>query len=531
LVAASVLGLLVLLPLEATPASSGSELLPDLVADAPTNPLLGVYSYGGNSHLLLRFDGYIHNRGVGPVEIRGATPNGASMTSVSQRIYREDGSHADELSGAAEVLFEPADGHDHWHLKNAARYSLWDPNGIAEVAPSMKVGFCLGDVQRMDPWAPASAHYTLNSNGFCEQHNPTALSVSEGISAGWRDTYSRALAFQWVDVSDVQPGDYRLGAAVDPNDIVRESDEANDATTLAAAISTVPGYRALPVTLGAVPKDRSRKIKLPVSTFGAPGAPRFQIESAPQHGTLDRQVGVGFDTKTVIYTPEPGYEGSDSFSFSVRDSTSNYPVHPATAAVSLALAQLTPAVAISGAPQSLLAGTSAQLTASVSGDTPDITWSVNGMPGGSDSAGTILDSGLYVAPAQPPPGSVATIRAETDSGAYAETPITIAVPPTPQPAPTPAAINKLGKSLLARPSIARSGDMLVIGVTAARAGVIRISLFKRGSALGFCKTRAPAHQVVTCRVRLKPGTRARGARIVVSLRSGGRLLALRKRQL
>ena len=62
-----------------------------------------------------------------------------------QRVYRSDGSFFDDTSRDPQIIWEPDDGHNHWHLKNAARYSLWNSDKTAEVAPALKVGFCLID--------------------------------------------------------------------------------------------------------------------------------------------------------------------------------------------------------------------------------------------------------------------------------------------------------------------------------------------------------------------------------------------------
>ena len=98
------------------------------------------------------------------------------------------------------------------------------------MAPALKVGFCLIDSQRIETHGPSSPQYTLGGNNFCAQNQPNASSVFEGVSAGWRDMYDRTLAFQWVDVTDTQPGTYWLRADIDPEDFVRETNEVNSGT-------------------------------------------------------------------------------------------------------------------------------------------------------------------------------------------------------------------------------------------------------------------------------------------------------------
>ena len=135
-------------------AARAADLLPDLVAPVPTNPAVGVSTLAdGHDHLLVRFDGYIHNVGAGALEIFGSNPVNGVMTVSGQRIYTTAGSTRDDTSRHPQIYFENSDGHNHWHLRGAARFSLWNEAGTAEVAAGAKVGFCLEDVDRIDSFA------------------------------------------------------------------------------------------------------------------------------------------------------------------------------------------------------------------------------------------------------------------------------------------------------------------------------------------------------------------------------------------
>jgi Lysyl oxidase len=521
----------------AQPASAQvTERLPDLVADAPTNPLLATYSHpDGTTHLLLRFDGYVHNRGTGALEMRGSQPVGTEMTTVVQRVFRSDGSFLDDASLDPRIIWEPEDDHNHWHLMNAARYSLWNSDKTAEVAPAMKVGFCLIDSQRIETNGPSTRVYTTSANNFCGQNQPTRSSLVEGVSAGWRDLYDRGLAFQWVDVTDVQPGVHWLRAEIDPDDVVRESNEVN-AATFAAASSTIPGYRALPVNAGVVNASGPTTINLATQSFGSGlGARAFRIIVPPRHGKLNQASGPTFAASSVIYTPDPGWVGPDTFSYETRDSTNTFPRYPANAAVTLNVGGVSPSVALSGAPASMTAGTSARLFASVFADNPRVDWTIDGISGGSAQVGSVDGFGLYSAPAQAPPSGNVTIRATTQSGAFDEVTIAITDPPPPQPAPATAAelaaveaapapsVTGLDQGLHGVGAIV-DGRFLLVSARSGQAGVVRVWARNGDRRLGRCRLRTPAGRPLTCRIRIPRAVAALTTHVTVTLRVGGRLV-------
>lgn len=519
-------------PLANAPAAPADPVLPDLVADPVEGPYLSLYTSGGSQRLLLRFDGFLHNVGAGALEMR--RDNGSTV----QRVYKESGAiDRDDPSRSATIVFEDADGHDHWHLKDAARYSLWNAGRSAEVAPAQKVGFCLEDSDRVS--GSVLRRYSDNAVAFCKAGQPTATSVFEGISPGWRDVYGDYLTFQWVDASDVQPGAYWLKSEMDPQNVIIESDESNPGA-FAASSSVIPGYVAAAVAAGSTPAGATKAVALDAQRFGSPGARRFEIVDPPDHGSLDVAAGSSFAASSVTYTPAPGYTGPDEFRYVALDSTSGFPRNPAAAPVSLSVGGGTPAasVAIGGAPASLIAGTSAQLGATVTGAPAGVTWTVDGVGGGSAAVGNVSASGLYTAPSAVPPAGSVTIGARTASGATDQVTIRILpVPPRdPAPLPPPGSGAAAGpskavvKSPLAAPRLARLGHSLVISSRASRAGIATVRAKKRGRTLGSCRTRVAKNRSFTCRIRLRKGVSTRGIEVSVSLRVGRslKLVAVRR---
>ncbi|MEA2396545.1 MAG: hypothetical protein QOK25_101 [Thermoleophilaceae bacterium] len=502
-------------------AAAPSDVLPNLVADPPDSASLDYYSYSsppGGHDLLLRFDGYVHNAGPGALEVRGSRASTTDPMTPIQRVYRTDGSYRDDqMPSTTQLFYSNADGHQHWHLQNIARYSLWNQGKTAEVAPAQKVGFCLDDSTHVDSVGPSSAVYTdANGRNFCQWKTPSALSLWEGVSAGWRDVYYSSLSLQWVVVSDVQPGRYWLREDVDPTNVVHESNETN-APAWSASMVTIPGYVAKAITAPDAPYGQSQQITLDATTYGSPGARAFRIATPPAHGTLNVASGTSFSGPTVTYTPARGYSGPDQFTYEATDSTSPYPIHPGTATVALSVAAGPfPRVAIDNAPTVLQTGTGTQLHATVTNDLPGVTWSVDGVDGGSPTAGWISPTGFYTAPSATPPAGQVTIAARSASGAHDQRVLKIVLLPPPGPSPGTKGSGR-SKGILGSIDTALQGRMLAASVTPKRAGVVRLGARIDRHRLGSCSARTPKGRRFTCRLQVPTGLQLGRLKIVAQL--------------
>lgn len=521
-------------------ASEPTPLLPDLVADPPSNISLetstteGGLKKNAEPQLLLRFNGFIHNIGPGALDFRGERGSTAEAMKASQRVYNSDGSFKEEPS-SAELIYVTADGHEHWHLQRAAKYSLWNSSKSAEVAPAMKVGFCLDDSEHVEPGiGPKEAVYSdATGREFCRQHQPEATSLFEGVSPGWRDLYSSNLAFQWVDASDVLPGEYFLREDVNTTGVIKEVPGAN-APSYTTSPVIIPGFNALPQSLGTLAGETTT-ITLTSKAFKDTATPTYKIVSGPSHGTL------GPVTKNqVTYTPTAGYTGADSFTFSAADPSSPFPHSPATATVSIEVegSSEPPTISIATAPASLTAGTSAPLSAMVAHDTGGVDWSV--------TAGTIMPEGAegltstLAAPSSPPASGAVTVTARLRDDPEVSDQATIAITPAPaieaQPTPpltAPSTLKegsgvgglKAVKPAVTRPTVALIGRRLIMSTLATASGRVRLSAYLGRRRLGTCVTVTPADRSFTCRLTLAPKI-SLTARISVlaSLRSEGLLL-------
>ena len=207
----------------------GEDLLPDLgmaqLAD------IQIRNTGTQKRLL--FSATIVNVGAGPFEVTGRRPatTTTDMT-TTQRIYDSAGDYRDR-STAATFIYS-GDGHNHWHVKDLEDYDLFqldDSGNVVEpaaVEQGNKVGFCFYDNNN---YGSSELEYYLG----CENGNPDALRVTMGLSRGWGDTYGVNTVGQYLDITGLADGRYRLrviadGDSADGSDRFLESDETNNST-------------------------------------------------------------------------------------------------------------------------------------------------------------------------------------------------------------------------------------------------------------------------------------------------------------
>uniref|UniRef100_W5M8Q8 Lysyl oxidase homolog n=1 Tax=Lepisosteus oculatus TaxID=7918 RepID=W5M8Q8_LEPOC len=103
--------------------------------------------------------------------------------------------------------------HQHYHSMDAfSNYDLLDVSTGRKVAEGHKASFCLEDTS-CDP-------------GFRRRYACTAH--TQGLGPGCYDTYNANIDCQWIDITDVPPGNYVLKVTVNPNFQVQETDFSNN---------------------------------------------------------------------------------------------------------------------------------------------------------------------------------------------------------------------------------------------------------------------------------------------------------------
>jgi Lysyl oxidase len=162
---------------------------------------------------LLRYTTKIINVGAGAFELQGTRSSTTSPWTVQQRLYNSDGTENSTVTTNA-TLFYAGDGHNHWHIRDLELGELTRLDNGAKVGTSAKRGFCFYDNLAYNSSAPP--FYTSSTNS-CALNNPDALSVMMGLSVGWGDIYVWSLAYQYVDITGLGSGRYRLTERVNPS--------------------------------------------------------------------------------------------------------------------------------------------------------------------------------------------------------------------------------------------------------------------------------------------------------------------------
>lgn len=175
---------------------------------------------------LLRFSATIVNIGAGRFELSASRPDVSSEFDVSQRIYNADGSSV-ERPTSAELVYG-GDGHNHWHVRNLETYEVSRIDGGGDDGTGAKAGFCFSDdvAYRLAlPGAPKSTQYRRSQ---CGTRSSVALTM--GLSVGWGDRYPYTLPDQYVEITGLDSGKYRLRATADESNWFKEADDDNNRT-------------------------------------------------------------------------------------------------------------------------------------------------------------------------------------------------------------------------------------------------------------------------------------------------------------
>jgi lysyl oxidase len=209
-------------------ATAGPAGLTDLLPDLRMAPLYGlVLETTPRGRTRLHFGTIGWNVGDGPIEARGRRiAPGDLVMRVTQRIYNSAGGHRDRVTPAL-MIYETGDHHDHWHVRQftvVQMYKRGAPGG--NVYGLRKIGYCLLDARRMANPPPASPQERGYRSTACGTRS--SRRVRTGLSVGYGDDYPPDYAHQWMDITGLTPGVYRICTTIDPLDEFVEKNERNN---------------------------------------------------------------------------------------------------------------------------------------------------------------------------------------------------------------------------------------------------------------------------------------------------------------
>jgi len=186
---------------------------------------------GPGTRKLLRFDVFAINQGTADL------------------VLGDPSRQPPPVDSHGDPLFVYSACHGHYHFNSFARYELRVRNQPSVVKTGSKRAFCVEDTRASTSTEPRRYDCT-----------------NQGIQAGWGDLYPSSLPCQWIDVTDVPPGDYDLWVLLNTAQLLPESNYDNDSGMTPVTIPA-PGTSApIPkVRLQAPHGKKPRKVGRPLT--------------------------------------------------------------------------------------------------------------------------------------------------------------------------------------------------------------------------------------------------------------------------
>jgi Lysyl oxidase len=208
----------------------------------------------------LRFSNGIANTGGGPWALRpehelvGDATTTAIQEIRSNGAFYKCGEQPKQVTECYTVLqehvattFEFHPTHNHWHTGQVARFEIrkGSPAGSLVGGQSVKVGFCLIDLVRLDGNAPTSEKVFWD-----------CYTSYQGVSAGWIDQYHQATDGQQLDLTGAKNGnDYYLVSTTNPDKVFLEQSTTNNTAWVHFSLSADSNGNRKVTVLGNSPCD------------------------------------------------------------------------------------------------------------------------------------------------------------------------------------------------------------------------------------------------------------------------------------
>jgi len=211
---------------------------PDLRTVVPQH--LNLVNQGQEEYL--RFSNGIANTGPGPWALRAEHDFVGTLTTTAYQEIRTSnakyqcGTQPKQVTDCYEIqsdrvasVFEYHPTHNHWHTADAARFEVrkGSPTGPLVGQQSVKVGFCLIEIYRLDGNAPTSDRTFWDCHG-----------TYQGVGSGWVDQYHQATDGQQVALTGaLNAADYYLVSTTDPMNAFLETSDTNNSAWVRFTLS------------------------------------------------------------------------------------------------------------------------------------------------------------------------------------------------------------------------------------------------------------------------------------------------------
>jgi hypothetical protein len=203
-----------------------TQKLPDLAVVPPSEFRIVVRDDGKRR---LRFTTIIANIGQGPFRLYGYDEDGTAVPGddllIRQKLLQSDGTYVDRDTTA--TMFWSGDGHNHFHVEGLTLAKLQTPDGTTTLRTIKKIGFCF-----LDSYRYGSSKSPFFDADFHVCHPAPNGRVPMGVSVRWADIYRSTIAHQWIDITGLPNGEYKIKVIADPpwesGGQFLESNEANN---------------------------------------------------------------------------------------------------------------------------------------------------------------------------------------------------------------------------------------------------------------------------------------------------------------
>ncbi|MFL5736580.1 MAG: lysyl oxidase family protein [Actinomycetota bacterium] len=190
------------------------------------------------------FAATVWNSGPSQLSVEGYRRQGTDVMDAYQYFY--DGGKPVGRAPVGTFEYDSRPGHEHWHFRQFARYTLLDASK-QDVVVSDKEAFCLTPTEPID-LLRRGANWDPEHVGFGSAcGDASSVWTRETLDAGWGDTYIQTLPGQSFDITGLPNGTYYIEVRTNPAGRLYERDATNDVVLRRIKLGGTPGDRTVRV--------------------------------------------------------------------------------------------------------------------------------------------------------------------------------------------------------------------------------------------------------------------------------------------